>query len=245
MAKKKRLSYKSKYKLIQPFINKNIKKDLRLSQENFEKKLKISEKRKITELYNVLSKKKTHIQKSINRKKLHNKKLIDNAFSIADIPTNLHRYFDEIPIPVSSVSAKIEVKNNRIVTTSKISKEEFFPIEEKRLLKNPKKYINDFCNNLPTDKKLHYTIQCGKSFLRSTYGSPALVKQEILQLMGQYNNKKKNNFYGNWLLGVKTVRYKTDGRKARKKLKEEREKYKDKNFALLRAEEKLSRKLKN
>lgn len=105
-------------------------------------------------------------------------------------------------IPTDGKKAKIKFnkKGKLNVTLSRRVKEEFVPLDKKKLARDPKGHVNDAIRDYDA-RKTRFKINAGKYVINQAK-IKSQVGQEVARLCATYDTKEANNYFGNWLNGL-------------------------------------------
>jgi len=200
--------YAEKLKAIRPFSSK-------LKQIDLRKKLSPAEKGKITKAFaefEALTVRPTKVYRPRKKSRLKlAQKFSGHESSIFDVA------FIHTPDP----SVKVDIKDDRIILRSKHVTEIDLSFNMKNLVNNPEKEIARVLALEPNAKQ--FVLRTGQ-YLYNGGLSRKSVPREAEFLMLKYGDKETNNFFGNWLFGVRAVKFteKTEADKFRKEFIEKR-----------------------
>jgi len=190
------------------------------------KKLTMREKRLITHYYNEylkLTARPFHVYRP--RNKTHLKK----AQKLAGHPSGFP-LFKVAFIPTSGEPVKIKWTKSGMKIVGKFVTSEPLLFDPFRLVENPEAEVNRTTALAPKAKQ--FSIMCGEHLIPQTE-SRNNVPREVNRLTAKYANEDKNNFFGNWLIGLTAhefdnqgdlADYKKDRKSNKKKLASKRRK---------------------
>jgi len=217
---KTRVNYSEKLKFIRPFVDFNF--DLR-------KKLTSAEKRKITIYFNeidALTARPYHTYRSRDKRRLSKaQKYGQHEKVLKDLNTAF--------IPTSGQDIRLTFdKNNNIKVISKHVRSSFIEFDPLELAWDPYAYTNE---SIKKNKKAKaFTVLAGRYEIPQV-STRALIADTVNNLCAKYSEDTKNNYFGNWLIGLNAHEFKEqddifsymkDKEKAKSKIKKLKKKNK-------------------
>ena len=231
MGRKKKHKEKSihhfRFKAIRPFIN--FKVDLR------KKHFTSHQKKQIKKYFDFLD---PHLAKSAyvyRARSKKNLKIVREKTSFK-VPSSLRTLKDIAIISIGNPNArvKVKIKNNKVFIKQGEVTTQYLNFDLKKLVKNPEKHVLEVANRAPNAKQFNITVGDEGIYEIDKPKPKRLLTNFVLQLMDQYNEKKENNYFGNWLYGLKAnyfenqdnfTNFKRALKKAKNKKRKQRKKF--------------------
>lgn len=127
-------------------------------------------------------------------------------------------------IPLESKNSKIKYKKNkkgRIIAFEKTKVAEYVNVlfEMDNLVRDYENEVESSIKESGINNPEYIKLMAGEHLIGAKYGDTKQVKLDVANFMETYSDKDKNNYFENWLKGVKVVKKFGTGGKNRKKKK--------------------------
>ena len=216
---KKQTIHKARLDLIRPYVDFNYDK----------RYLSDYQKRKIKTYYDVIVKLKARPHYVYHPRKKERLKVAQQysqhevylkGLKVAFVPTD----------GKTKPKLKFDAKNKTMSVSGSHVKSKNLSFDMQKLIENPLEHVKETLKNDPTAK--NFTLQAGAFEIPGAMEAD-FVPEEIIARMRKYGDKDKNNYFGNWLYGLKSHTFKKQAdwneyanakRKASDKLKKEADK---------------------
>lgn len=228
---------RKKYDTIAPYVT--FKIDRRRNFDN----LKRSERDKISRYFDRLNPLLARPFKIFRARNKEHLKIARNYSGHTPEQNNLRQLKPIAFIPVANSNVKILIKNGKLILKyiDGITAE-IIEFDKRKLAKNPDKEVSDKIAQFAPDAK-SFTISVGENGRYEVHKSGAVFSDkrnatvQVKMLMAEYNEKKENNYWKNWLYGLKAysftnqenwVQFRTAKANQRKKFDAKRKKFRRK-----------------
>lgn len=199
MASKINKRYVDKLKSIRPFVDFNyninlIKKDQisKYDKAKINKYFRLVEELKATVTYDYRPRRKDHRKAALASRGI-------SGFTELKV----------VPIVVTNPNEKPKIKFNKkgeLITKTLNVNVISLLFNKSKLIKNTDNHIKETINKAPKDFK-RFTVMAGVNEITGTWPKGELLEKEIKRLMNQYSVTTKNNYFGNWMYGIKAYQF--------------------------------------
>lgn len=108
-----------------------------------------------------------------------------------------------VPTPGAN-PVKIKFRGQTMRVVSQYSESTMIPLDLDKLIENPEKHVNE---RIKKSNATQFTIMAGVNEIPQAV-APSLLAGEIIALMNRYSDETENNYFGNWLYGVRGHKFK-------------------------------------
>lgn len=186
--------YARRLRAIRPFVNFDF--DLR-------SKLTAAQKRKITIYYNeveALTHRPYHVYKPKSKKRL---KAAQNFAQHDKSLPGLKVAFVPVSNPDKAPKIRFNKRGEMIVKTDYVSTRHI-PLDPLELVKDAAGHVEQAIKSIKTADR--FQILAGKYEIPHAYGRK-FIGREVAKLVVKYADADKNNYFGNWLIGVNVLHF--------------------------------------
>jgi hypothetical protein len=137
-----------------------------------------------------------------------------------------------IPVANPEKRPQLKFKNNKLILKGEFVTTEIIPFDQFELIKDPEKHAAQVISALPNDARFTIRVGEGGRFEIPQDIEKSRIPSRVQILTTNYNDKDRNDYFGNWLFGVQMhtfdnqadfSEYQDAKFKAKKKLKKQRQ----------------------